>query len=156
MNLKSSIETARCDGRKTLKSVSQVNSGVDIKDPNNYRRNPRIIEEIITALFRIRWIFVIARNSSFTYKGQPVDVKKVWIRWLAVRSRARGTGIGQYLVEAAIERLKGFDRISVDTFRAENIGGRAARRLYERVGFVAGPLVEVGGVPRQRYVLTLV
>jgi hypothetical protein len=34
--------------------------------------------------------------------------------------------------------------------------GRAARRLYERVGFVAGPLVEVGGVPRQRYVLTLV
>ena len=79
-----------------------------------------------------------------------------WIRWLAVRSRARGTGIGQCLVEAAIERLKGFDRISVDTFRAENIGGRAARRLYERVGFVAGPLVEVGGVPRQRYVLTLV
>jgi GNAT superfamily N-acetyltransferase len=79
-----------------------------------------------------------------------------WIRWLAVRSRARGTGIGQCLVEAAIERLKGFDRISVDTFRAENLGGRAARRLYERVGFVAGPLVEVGGVPRQRYVLTLV
>jgi len=76
LNLKSSIETARCDGRKTLKSVSQVNSGVDRKDPNNYRRNPRIIEEIITALFRIRWIFVIARNSSFTYKGQPVDVKR--------------------------------------------------------------------------------
>ena len=79
-----------------------------------------------------------------------------WIRWLAVRSGARGTGIGQCLVEAAIERLKGFDRISVDTFRAENIQGRAARRLYERVGFVAGLLVEVGGVPRQRYVLTLV
>jgi len=78
------------------------------------------------------------------------------IRWLAVRSRARGTGIGRCLVEAAIKRLKRFDRISVDTFRAENIGGRAARRLYERVGFVAGPLVEVGGVPRQRYVLTLV
>ena len=31
-----------------------------------------------------------------------------------------------------------------------------SRRLYERVGFVAGPLVEVGGVPRQRYVLSLV
>jgi GNAT superfamily N-acetyltransferase len=46
-----------------------------------------------------------------------------WIRWLAVRSRARGTGTGQCLVEAAIERLNGFDRISVDTFRAENIGG---------------------------------
>jgi adenylate cyclase len=29
----------------------------------------------ITALSRIKWLFVIARNSSFTYKGQNVDVK---------------------------------------------------------------------------------
>jgi adenylate cyclase len=36
-----------------------------------------MVEEIITALSRIRWLFVIARNSTFTYKGQPVDVKKV-------------------------------------------------------------------------------
>jgi hypothetical protein len=34
-------------------------------------------EEIITALSRIRWLFVIARNSTFTYKGQAVDVKQV-------------------------------------------------------------------------------
>src|SRR5271163_5319159 len=34
-------------------------------------------EEITTALCRIRWLFVIARNSSFTYKGQAVDVKRV-------------------------------------------------------------------------------
>jgi TolB-like protein len=34
-------------------------------------------EEIITALSRIRWLFVIARNSSFTYKGQVVDVRQV-------------------------------------------------------------------------------
>jgi TolB-like protein len=33
-----------------------------------------MVEEIITALSRIRWLFVIARNSSFTYKGQAVDV----------------------------------------------------------------------------------
>jgi TolB-like protein len=32
-----------------------------------------MVEEIITALSRIRWLFVIARNSSFTYKGQAVD-----------------------------------------------------------------------------------
>jgi hypothetical protein len=32
--------------------------------------NYRVREEIITALSRIRWLFVIARNSSFTYKGQ--------------------------------------------------------------------------------------
>src|SRR5438105_9809041 len=35
-----------------------------------------MVEEIITALSRIRWLFVIARNSSFTYKGQAVDVKR--------------------------------------------------------------------------------
>ena len=36
-----------------------------------------MVDEIITALSRIRWLFVIARNSSFTYKGRPVDVKQV-------------------------------------------------------------------------------
>jgi hypothetical protein len=33
-----------------------------------------MVEEITTALSRIRWLFVIARNSSFTYKGRAVDV----------------------------------------------------------------------------------
>jgi TolB-like protein len=36
-----------------------------------------MVEEIITALSRIRWLFVIARNSSFTYKGRTVDIKQV-------------------------------------------------------------------------------
>jgi TolB-like protein/Tfp pilus assembly protein PilF len=36
-----------------------------------------MVEEITTALSRIRWLFVIARNSSFTYKGRAVDVKQV-------------------------------------------------------------------------------
>src|SRR5262249_26261292 len=36
-----------------------------------------MVEEIITALSRIRWLFVIARNSTFAYKGQPVDIKQV-------------------------------------------------------------------------------
>ena len=35
-----------------------------------------LVEEIITALSRIRWLFVAARNSRFTYKGQTVDVKQ--------------------------------------------------------------------------------
>src|SRR5271157_4156582 len=43
-----------------------------------------MVEEIITALSRIRWLFVLARNSSFTYKGQAVDVKQVG-RELGVR-----------------------------------------------------------------------
>ena len=43
-----------------------------------------MVEEIITALSRIRWLFVIARNSTFTYKGQVIEVKQV-SRELGVR-----------------------------------------------------------------------
>jgi adenylate cyclase len=43
-----------------------------------------IVEDIITALSRIHWLFVIARNSSFTYKGKAIDVKQV-ARELGVR-----------------------------------------------------------------------
>src|SRR5262245_31958589 len=46
-----------------------------------------IVEEIITALSRMRWLFVIARNSSFAYKGRAVDVKQMG-RELGVRYRA--------------------------------------------------------------------
>ncbi len=34
-----------------------------------------IVEEIITGLSRIKWLFVISRNSTFIYKGKPIDVK---------------------------------------------------------------------------------
>ena len=47
-----------------------------------------MVEEIITALSRFRQLFVIARNSTFTYKGRAVDVKQVG-RELGVRYRQR-------------------------------------------------------------------
>jgi adenylate cyclase len=49
-----------------------------------------MVEEIITALSRIRWLFVIARNSTFTYKGRAVDVKEVR-RELGVRYVLEGS-----------------------------------------------------------------
>src|SRR6516225_9359877 len=49
-----------------------------------------MVEEIITALSRIRWLFVIARNSSFPYKGQAVDVKQIG-RELGVRYVLEGS-----------------------------------------------------------------
>jgi TolB-like protein/class 3 adenylate cyclase len=49
-----------------------------------------MVEDIITALSRIRWLFVIARNSSFTYKGRTVDVKQVG-RELGVRYVLEGS-----------------------------------------------------------------
>jgi len=49
-----------------------------------------MVEEIITALSRLRWLFVIAHNSSFTYKGRPVDVRQVG-RELGVRYVLEGS-----------------------------------------------------------------
>jgi adenylate cyclase len=49
-----------------------------------------MVEEIIMALSRIRWLFVIARNSIFTYKGRAVDVKQVG-RELGVRYVLEGS-----------------------------------------------------------------
>ena len=59
-----------------------------------------MVEEIITALSRIRWLFVIARNSTFTYKGRAVDVKEVG-RELGVR----------YVLEGSVR--KGGNRVRI-------------------------------------------
>jgi len=49
-----------------------------------------VVEDIITALSRMRWLFVIARNSSFTYKGRAVEIKQVG-RDLGVRYVLEGS-----------------------------------------------------------------
>jgi TolB-like protein/class 3 adenylate cyclase len=49
-----------------------------------------MVEDIITGLSRINWLFVIARNSSFTYKGRAVDVRAVG-RELGVRYVLEGS-----------------------------------------------------------------
>jgi hypothetical protein len=70
--------------------------------------NIRAPEEIITALSRIRWLFVIARNSSFTYKGRAVDIKQVsrelGVRYVlegSVRKAANRLRITGQLIDAA-------------------------------------------------------
>jgi adenylate cyclase len=67
-----------------------------------------MVEEIITALSRIRWLFVIARNSSFTYKGQAVDVKQVG-RELGVR----------YVLEGSVRKAGNRVRITGQLIDAE-------------------------------------
>ncbi|HME22912.1 MAG TPA: winged helix-turn-helix domain-containing protein [Acetobacteraceae bacterium] len=59
-------------------------------DPDHEYFTDGMVEEIITALSRIRWLFVIARNSSFTYKGQSPDVRRVG-RELGVRYVLEGS-----------------------------------------------------------------
>jgi TolB-like protein len=66
-----------------------------------------MVEEIITALSRIRWLLVIARNSSFTYKGQAVDVRQVG-RELGVR----------YVLEGSVRKARNLVRISAQLIDA--------------------------------------
>jgi TolB-like protein/tetratricopeptide (TPR) repeat protein len=76
-------------------------------DPEQEYFADGIVEEIITALSRFRQLFVIARNSSFTYKGRAVDVKKVG-RELGVR----------YVLEGSVRKASNRVRITgqlVDT-----------------------------------------
>ena len=78
-------------------------------DPEQEYFADGIVEEIITALSRIRWLFVIARNSSFTYKGQAIDIKQVG-RELGVR----------YVLEGSVRKGGGKVRITAQLIEAES------------------------------------
>jgi TolB-like protein len=60
-----------------------------------------LVEEIITALSRFKWLFVIARNSSFTFEGKAVDIREVGRR-LGVR----------YVLEGSVRKASGKLRIA--------------------------------------------
>jgi len=76
-------------------------------DPEQEYFADGMVDEIITALSRIRWLFVIADNSSFTYKGQAIDVKRVGrelgVRYVlegSVRKDGRRVRISAVLIDA--------------------------------------------------------
>jgi TolB-like protein/class 3 adenylate cyclase len=77
-------------------------------DPEQEYFADGLVEEIITALSRIRWLFVIARNSSFTYKGQSVTVRQVG-RELGVR----------YVLEGSVRKGGNRVRITAQLIEAE-------------------------------------
>src|SRR5262245_27164342 len=70
-------------------------------DPEQEYFADGMVEEIITALSRFKWLFVIARNSSFTFKGKAVDIKEVGRR-LGVR----------YVLEGSVRKASGKVRIA--------------------------------------------
>ena len=107
-------------------------------DPEQEYFADGMVEEIITALSRIRWLFVIARNSSFTYKGQAVDVKQVG-RELGVR----------YVLEGSVRKAGGRVRITaqlIDALNRHASLGRPLRRLARRCLRPSGQ----GGIERRR------
>ncbi len=79
-----------------------------------------IAEDLITALSRLRWLFVAARNSTFTYKGTPVDVKRV----------GREMGV-RYVVEGSVRRGGKRVRISAQLIDATT-GNHVWAARYDR------------------------
>jgi adenylate cyclase len=68
-----------------------------------------MVEDIITGLSRIKWLFVIARNSSFAYKGKSVDIRQV-SRELGVR----------YVLEGSVRKAGGRLRVNAQLIDADN------------------------------------
>jgi TolB-like protein len=77
-------------------------------DPEQEYFADGVVEDITMALSRFHWLFVIARNSSFTYKGRPVDIKQVG-RELGVR----------YVLEGSVRKAGNRIRIAGQLIDAE-------------------------------------
>src|SRR6266436_5047309 len=115
-------------GEQQVKNIAQPSTALPLPDKpsiavlpfQNISGDPEqeyfadgMVEEIITALSRIHWLFVIARNSSFTYKGQAVDVKQV----------ARELGV-RYVLEGSVRKAGMRVRITgqlVDAFSGTHL-----------------------------------
>ena len=89
-------------------------------DPEQEYLADGITEDLITALARLRWLFVIARNSSFTYKGKAVDVRQV----------AQELGV-RYVLEGSVRVAGGRMRVTTQLIDAET-GKHIWAERYDR------------------------
>ena len=100
-------------------------------DPEQEYFSDGITEDIITALSRLRWFFVIARNSTFVYKGQAVDVRLVGrdlgVRYVlegSVRKSGQRMRITSQLLEATTGShiwTERYDRELTDIFALQDV-----------------------------------
>jgi adenylate cyclase len=105
-----------------------------------------MVEDIITALSRFKSLFVIARNSSFTYKGKAVDIKQVGrelgVRYVlegSVRKAGNRVRITGQLIEAATGRHLWADRFDG---ALEDVFGLQDQVTTSVVGLIAPTLVQ--------------
>jgi adenylate cyclase len=111
-----------------------------------------LAEDIITALARLSWLFVIARNSTFAYKNKPTDVRDVaralGVRYVlegSVRMSERRLRITGQLIEAETGKhvwAHRYDRVLEDLFAVqdditERVVGAVEPHLYAEEGFRA-------------------
>jgi adenylate cyclase len=112
-----------------------------------------MVEDITTGLSRIKWLFVIARNSSFTYKGKAVDVRQVGrelgVRYVlegGVRKTGNRVRITAQLVEAETGRhlwADRFDGALEDVFDLQD-------QITERVVGIVEPSLQRSEIERSR------
>jgi len=99
-------------------------------DPDQEYFADGIAEDLLTALSRVRWLSVIARNSSFTYKGRSVDVKQVerelgarYVVEGSVRKGGQRVRISAQLIDAATGAhlwAERYDRELADIFAVQD------------------------------------
>jgi adenylate cyclase len=89
-------------------------------DPEQHYFADGMVDDIITGLSRIKWLFVIARNTTFTYKGRAVDVKQVG-RELGVR----------YVLEGSVRKAADRVRVTGQLIDAET-GAHVWAERYDR------------------------
>ena len=89
-------------------------------DPEQEYFSDGISEDIITALSKLRWFFVIARNSSFMYKGKAVHVRQV----------GEDLGVG-YVLEGSVRKDGGRVRITAQLNDVAN-GSHVWAERYDR------------------------
>ncbi len=89
-------------------------------DPEQEYFSDGMTEDIITALSRLRWLFVIARNSTFAYKGKAIDIKQVG-RELGVR----------YVLEGSVRKAGSRIRVTAQLIEAET-GNHIWAERYDR------------------------
>ncbi|WP_170387547.1 adenylate/guanylate cyclase domain-containing protein [Ruegeria atlantica] len=89
-------------------------------DPEQEYFADGVSEDIITALSRIRWLFVIARNSTFVHKGKAVDVRRL----------AQELGV-RYVLEGSVRKAGNRVRITTQLIDAESSNHLWANR-YDR------------------------
>jgi adenylate cyclase len=89
-------------------------------DPEQEYFADGMVEDIITGLSRIKWLFVIARNSGFAYKGKSIDVKQV------------GQELGvRYVLEGSVRRAANRVRITCQLIEAQT-GAHLRAERYDR------------------------
>ena len=99
-------------------------------DPEQEYFADGMVDDIITGLARIKWLFVIARNSTFTYKGRAVDVKQVGrelgVRYVlegSVRKAGRSVRVTGQMIDASTGAhvwAERYDRSSEDIFALQD------------------------------------